>query len=161
MARSRLTSRSNGWRSISRGRRRWGSPGLVRTWRLTGSEATSPGAALFRRPLTQAVSKLRKDVHGGESCSTGGAVSESSCHCLPGHWSLKRRPFYMFFTPQRFDTAKTPSRPRQWARIAMRRVFRPRACRRPRRGRTADPMSPASAESPGPVPFAPGDADRR
>jgi hypothetical protein len=62
---------------------------------------------------------------------------------------------------RRLGTAHTPSRPRQWARIAMRRVFRPRACRRPRRGRTADPMSPASAESPGPVPFAPGDADRR
>lgn len=29
--------------------------------------------------------------------------------CLPGHWRWKRRPFYVFFTWQRFDTAKTRS----------------------------------------------------
>ena len=51
--------------------------------------------------------ELRKSVRGGESCSTGAPVSESSCHCLPGYWGWKRRPFYVFFTPQRFDTAKT------------------------------------------------------
>jgi hypothetical protein len=39
--------------------------------------------------------------------STGAAVSGSSCFCLPGHWGWKRRPFYAFFTPQRFRTAKT------------------------------------------------------
>jgi hypothetical protein len=32
----------------------------------------------------------------------GAEVSESSCHCLPGHWGCKKRPFYVFFTPQRF-----------------------------------------------------------
>ena len=32
---------------------------------------------------------------------------QSSCHCLPGHWSWKGSAFYVFFTPQRFDTAKT------------------------------------------------------
>jgi hypothetical protein len=26
---------------------------------------------------------------------------------LAGYWGWKRRPFYVFFTPQRFDTAKT------------------------------------------------------
>src|SRR4029434_10144342 len=65
---------------------------------------------LRSRPLSVAVNKLRKGVHGGESCSTGAAVSESSCHCLPRHWGWKRRPFYVFFTPQRFETAKTQSR---------------------------------------------------
>jgi hypothetical protein len=30
---------------------------------------------------------------------------------LPGHWGWKRRPFYVFFTPLRLDTAKTQSSP--------------------------------------------------
>ena len=49
--------------------------------------------------LDSGCAKIRKGVHGGESGSTGAAVSELSCHCLPGHWGWKRRPFYVFYTP--------------------------------------------------------------
>jgi hypothetical protein len=34
-------------------------------------------------------------------------------------WGWKRRPFYVFFTPQRFDTAKTRCRPGWLTAIAV------------------------------------------
>ena len=52
-------------------------------------------------------------------------VSESSCQSLPGHWGWKRRPFYMFFTPQRFDTAKTQCRLRRRGHAAAQHHLEP------------------------------------
>ena len=40
-----------------------------------------------RQALTLVVRKLRKGVHGGESCSTGTTVSELACHSSRWHWT--------------------------------------------------------------------------
>src|SRR5262245_83896 len=53
--------------------------------------------------------KRRKGVHGGESCSTGAAVSVLSCHRWRRQWCWRRRSFYGFRMPWHFDTAKTRS----------------------------------------------------
>ena|SRR5215510_9371092 len=37
--------------------------------------------------MTLVVRKLRKGVHGGESCSTGTTVSELACHSARWHWT--------------------------------------------------------------------------
>ena len=40
-----------------------------------------------RPPLTLVVRKLRKGVHGGESCSTGTTVFELACRSSRWHWT--------------------------------------------------------------------------
>jgi len=49
--------------------------------------------------MTLVVWKLRKGVHGGESCSTGAAVSVLSCNRSRRHWCWRRRSFYAFRMP--------------------------------------------------------------
>jgi hypothetical protein len=59
-------------------------------------DALDPGRKNSERALTE-----------GNHVPPAPAVSESSCHCLPGYWGWKRRPFYVFFTPRRL-TRPTP-----------------------------------------------------
>src|SRR5262249_56442856 len=57
--------------------------------RKSGHGFGVPGGGQDRPQLTLAVRKLRKDVHGGESCSTGAAVSERACQLARTWWPEK------------------------------------------------------------------------